>query len=93
MDRNSNQFPRRNNQPKMPRFNMNWIYIIVLIGLAVLFFTGGGDSLAKAAGTSKDAKYSDFKTYVEKGYAQRIVVNKNDNTLKMYVKPKYIQDV
>ena len=57
MDRNSNQFPRRNNQPKM------------------------------------DAKYSDFKTYVEKGYAQRIVVNKNDNTLKMYVKPKYIQNV
>ena len=56
MDRNSNQFPRHNNQPKMPRFNMNWIYIIVLIGLAVLFFTGGGDSLAKAAGTSKDAK-------------------------------------
>lgn len=93
MDRNSNQFPRHNNQPKMPRFNMNWIYIIVLIGLAVLFFTGGGDSLAQAAGTSKDAKYSDFKTYVEKGYAQRIVVNKNDNTLKMYVKPKYIQNV
>ena len=93
MDRNSNQFPRRNNQPKMPRFNMNWIYIIVLIGLAVLFFTGGGDSLAQAAGISKDAKYSDFKTYVEKGYAQRIVVNKNDNTLKMYVKPKYIQNV
>ena len=93
MDRNSNQFPRHNNQPKMPRFNMNWIYIIVLIGLAVLFFTGGGDSLAQAAGTSKDAKYSDFKTYVEKGYAQRIIVNKNDNTLKMYVKPKYIQNV
>ena len=93
MDRNNQPFQRHNNQPKMPRFNMNWIYIIVLIGLAVLFFTGGGDSLAQHAGANKDVQYSVFKSYVDKGYARSIEINKNDNTLKMYVKPANIRDV
>ena len=31
-----------NNQPKMPKFNMNWIYTIIIVMLALLFFTDGG---------------------------------------------------
>lgn len=30
---------------------------------------------------------------MEKGYAQRIVINKSENTLKMFVKPQYIRTV
>ena len=30
--------------PKMPRFNMNWLYTIILIALIALFFSGGGDA-------------------------------------------------
>ena len=94
MDNNKRPFPNNNdNQPKMPRFNMNWIYIIIAIALAALLFTGGGESLAKGSGASREAQYTDFKQYVEKGYAQRVVVNKTDNTLRMYVKPKYIRNV
>ncbi len=26
--------------PKMPRFNMNWLYTIILIALIALFFSG-----------------------------------------------------
>jgi ATP-dependent metalloprotease FtsH len=81
------------NQPKMPKFNMNWIYIIIAASLAILFFTGTGESLAKGSGASKESTYTDFKTYVEKGYAQRIVINNNEKTLRMYVKPKYIRNV
>ena len=91
---NNRQTPQNNdNQPKMPRFNMNWLYIIVAVVLAILLFSGGGDSIARSAGGSQEANYSDFKTYVNKGYAQRVVVNKSENTLRMYVKPKFIRNI
>ncbi len=93
MDNNNKQFQDGDNQPKMPRFNMNWLYIIIGVGLAVLLFTGGGDALAKGGGTSRESSYTEFKSYIEKGYAESVVVNKNENTLRMYVKPKYIRDV
>ena len=63
---------------------MNWLYIIVAVILAIMLFSGGGGSIVKG-GSSQEASYSDFKTYVEKGYAQRIVINKSENTLKMFV--------
>lgn len=81
------------NQPKMPRFNMNWVYIIIAISLAAIFFTGGGNALASGSGASQEATYTDFKAYVAKGYAQRVVVNNTEKTLRMYVKPKFIRTV
>ena len=84
-----NNNPQQNdNQPKMPRFNMNWIYTLVIISLAILFFTGGGNASA-----SQTATYTKFKQYVSKGYAKNVVVSKPDNSLKMYVKPQNIRDV
>lgn len=80
------------NQPKMPRFNMNWIYAVVLIGLIILFLSGGGNALG-GGGASQEATYTKFKEYVQKGYAQNVVINKNDSKLKMFVKPKYTRDV
>lgn len=53
----------------MPRFNMNWLYITVAIVLAILLFSGGGNSIAKGTGATQEASYSDFKGYVDKGYA------------------------
>ncbi len=84
--------PGGNQQPKMPRFNMNWLYIIVAVVLAIMLFSGGGGSIVKGS-ASQEASYSDFKAYVEKGYAQRVVINKTENTLRMFVKPKYIRTV
>jgi cell division protease FtsH len=40
-----------------------------------------------------ESTYSDFKAFVERGYADEIVVNKSQNTLKMYVKAEHIRDV
>ena len=84
-----------NNQPKMPRFNMNWIYLLVIVTLGILFFTGGGNSIAEGAGagTKKEATYTKFKYYVEKNYAKKVVVNKSDGVLRMYVRPEHIRDI
>ena len=81
----------QNNKPQqqMPRFNMNWIYGIVIISLIVLYFTQGQTK----SSINTQVSYSDFKVMVDKGYAKEIVVNKYQNTLEMYVKPEHIRDV
>ena len=82
---NNNKKPQMN----MPKFNMNWIYGIVLILLVTLYLTQGSEKSSVQTETS----YSDFKVMVMKGYADKIVVNKYSNTLQMYVKPEHIRDV
>ena len=69
-------------QPKMnmPRFNMNWLYVVIIAILAFLFMTEGGSQSSIKTTTS----YSQFKTMVLKGYANRIIVNNDEKTLKMY---------
>ena len=89
MDNNRNMDD--GNQPKMPRFNMNWIYGIIIVALAFLFVTGGGNSLASGSANSQDATYTKFKEYVEKGYAKNVIVNKDEGELRMYVQPKHIR--
>ena len=83
---NGNKDPKMN----MPRFNMNWIYAIAIAALALLYFSSGGPTNSSVA---KHATYSEFKTMVAKGYASKIVVNKTQSTLRMYVKPEHIRDV
>ena len=84
-----------NNQPKMPRFNMGWIYGLIIFTLLMLFFTDGGNSLTSAAAGSarQEATYTKFKEYVSKGYAQKVEVNTSEKKLKMFVKSKNIRDV
>ena len=89
----SNNFnnPGGGKGPKMPRFNMNWLYTIILIALIALFFSGGGDALGGSA--AKEATYTEFKQYVDKGYVLSVVANKTESTLKIYINPKYTRDV
>ena len=91
MDNNRNQLG--DNQPKMPKFNMKWIYTIVIVLLAVLIFSDGGDMLLGGPSATQNATYTKFKMYVQKGYARSVVVNKDKGTLRMYVKPEKMRDV
>ncbi len=81
------QQKKKNN---MPRFNLNWVYVAVIAGLAFLLFqgnNGGGGSY------DKDVSYTTFKNYVAKGYTQDIRVNKTDGKARMVVKPEHIREV
>ncbi len=79
------------NMPKMPKFNMNWIYVLVLITLAATFFAGNNSLTNTSVSITKD--YTAFINYVNQGYALRVVVNKNASNLRMYVRPEHIRDV
>lgn len=90
---NNKNKPLGDNQPKMPRFNMNWIYTIILVVLLVGFFSDGGSAIIGGPSASQEATYTKFKIYVQKGYAKSVVINKDKGTLRMYVKPDKIRDV
>ena len=83
---------KNNEGPKMnmPRFNMNWIYILAIMALAFFWFSGGTDDMSSV---KTEASYTEFKKMVQKGYASKIVVNKTESVLKMYVKPEHIREV
>ena len=80
----------KDNKTRMPKFNMSWIYGLVIVGLLLLYFSDGG---AIGGSVSREDSYNNFRTYVNKGYASKVVANKEESTLKMYVKPEHINDV
>ena len=85
-----NQPNNNNNKNKMPKFNLGWIYGIII---AVLIFFWASGNNETAAGMQKEADYSDFKTFVTKGYASKVVINNDEKTLKMFVKPENVRDI
>ncbi|MGM9719070.1 MAG: ATP-dependent zinc metalloprotease FtsH [Prevotella sp.] len=92
MNNSNNNNNNNNNQDpnmRMPKFNMNWIYILALFVIGVLYFTNGNTN----SSVRTEASYDQFKKMVIKGYASKIVVNKDKSILHMYVKPEHIRDV
>ena len=77
----------KENKNKMPRFNMNWIYGIIIVILVYLFFTGTGGS------SSKTVDYTQFEQYVKSGYASKIIAQKDKGVLEMYVSKEHLKDV
>ena len=90
MDTDNNK-NRNKNKNKMPRVNLTWIYIAIAIALGYLFFAG--DDLQSAGTASKSVTYTVFKQYVEQGFANKIVANKDEGTVRMYVRPEHVRDV
>ena len=90
---NENNKNNKNNKNKKPgsQISLTWIYLIIAVVLGWMFLSG--DSSLLSGGSSRNATYSEFKSYVQQGYASRIVVNKKEGALQMYVEPDHIRDV
>ncbi|MBQ5574083.1 MAG: ATP-dependent zinc metalloprotease FtsH, partial [Bacteroidaceae bacterium] len=72
---------------KKPTFNLSWIYILLFVAFGYIIMKDDGSSMVGKA------NYSEFKEYVEKGYAEKIVIYSNDNSLELFIYPdsaKYI---
>ena len=74
-----------------PRFNFMWVYLVIVGLLGFLVLNSGGPSLLPSSG--KEVPYSQFRTYVTKGYASRIVADKKNGSLRMYVQQDHVRDV
>ncbi|MBR5394862.1 MAG: ATP-dependent zinc metalloprotease FtsH [Bacteroidaceae bacterium] len=88
MDNNNNN---KKNKKRGPQISLTWLYLIIAITLGYMLLNG--DSALLSGASSRNATYSEFKNYVEQGYASRIIVNKKEGSLQMYVEPSHIRDV
>ncbi|MBQ3632269.1 MAG: ATP-dependent zinc metalloprotease FtsH [Prevotella sp.] len=77
----------------MPQFNMNWIYLLVILALTFFYFSGENSVLQQPLTGQKEATYDEFRNYIDGGYASKVVINKDKRTLRMYVKADSIRAV
>lgn len=75
-----------NNKMNLPKFNLNWLYMILLMMLAGLWLTN------KNGASSKNVSYDEFQSYVQKGYISR-VTGFDDNSVEAYIKPQHVGNV
>ena len=73
--------------PKMPRFNMNWLYTIILIALIALFFSGGGDAFGGSAAQGDPP--TPLKQNVDTGEGVGGVAQKKGRNPQIKIKPPF----
>ena len=66
----------------MPKFNLNWLYMIIAMMLLGLYLTNESGS------ASKNIPYDEFQEYVRNGY-----LASDANSVEAYVKPQYVPNV
>ena len=67
---------------KGPKFSLSWIYAIIAIALAFMWMKGGEST----SGITRDITYSEFKQYIAKGYAEKVVAY-DDNRVELTIIP------
>ena len=92
MDNNNNNNNKKNagnnnnNKVNIPKFNLNWLYMLIVMMLFGLWVTNQNGS------SSKNVSYDEFQSYVQKGYVSR-VTGFDDNSVEAYIKPQHVGHV
>lgn len=83
------QLPGNNREPKMPRFNLNWIYIVIIGALAVMLYQGNQNP----GSFDKEVSYSEMKQYIANGYTNEVIVDKTEGLVHLTIAPSKIREV
>lgn len=67
----------------MPKFNLNWMYFIILAVLAGLYFANDSNAI------DKQVNYNQFQSYVDSGYVSK-VVGYDDNVVEFNIKQRAV---
>ena len=67
---------------KGPKFSLTWVYGIIAVVLTFLYMQGG----TPTEGITRHISYSEFKDYVGKGYAEKVVAY-DDNKVELTIIP------
>lgn len=70
----------------MPKFNLNWLYMIIAMMLLGLYLTNENGT------TTRNIPYDEFQQYVKDGYVSK-VIGYDDNSVEAYIKPQFVKDV
>ena len=83
---NNNNANKKPNKVNMPKFNLNWLYMIIAMMLLGLYLTN-----ENSTGT-KNISYDEFQQYVRNGYMSKII-GYDDNSVEAYIKPQDVKNV
>ncbi|WP_417573119.1 ATP-dependent zinc metalloprotease FtsH [Phocaeicola sp.] len=86
MDNNNNNANKKPNKVNMPKFNLNWLYMIIAMMLLGLYITNENSTGIKSV------SYDEFQQYVRDGYMNKII-GYDDNSVEAYIKPQYVKNV
>ena len=86
MDNNNNNANKKPNKVNMPKFNLNWLYMIIAMMLLGLYITNENSTGIKSV------SYDEFQQYVRDGYMSKII-GYDDNSVEAYIKPQYVKKV
>lgn len=70
----------------MPKFNLNWLYMIIAMMLLGLYLTNENGT------ATRDISYDEFQKYIQEGYVSR-VIGYDDSSVEAYIKPQYVKNV
>ena len=84
MNINNQKSPQR--QQTGPKFNLTWLYLLIIVALGFIYFSSNGVA-------SQETSYTQFQQYVAKGYVEKIVANKTDGSITAYIKNQNVRDV
>ena len=84
MNKQQHPFLGDKQQPpkKGPKFSLTWIYGIIAVALTFLYIQGGSPTKS----ITRNISYSEFKEYVDKGYAEKVVAY-DDNKVELTIIP------
>ncbi|MDO4211392.1 MAG: ATP-dependent metallopeptidase FtsH/Yme1/Tma family protein, partial [Bacteroidales bacterium] len=83
------QMPGNGRDPKMPKFNLNWIYIVIIGALAVMLYQGNQNP----GSFDKEVSYSEMKKYIAQDYTSEVTVDKTEGLVHLVIKPEKIREV
>ncbi|MDR2859552.1 MAG: ATP-dependent zinc metalloprotease FtsH [Mediterranea sp.] len=77
---------KKQGKANVPKFNLNWMYMIIAATLLGLYITNdNGDA-------NKEVSYDEFQQYVSDDYIKN-VIGYDDSTVEAYIKPDHVKDV
>jgi cell division protease FtsH len=82
---NNNNKPQKDKKPV--KFGMNWMYILIVVMLAAIFFTNRDTS------NNKNIDWSEFQKWAQENTFSELIVNLNDNKVIAKIKPEYIKTI
>jgi cell division protease FtsH len=77
---------KKPNKVNVPRFNLNWMYMIIAMMLLGLYLTNENESI------NKNVSYDEFQKYVREGYVNK-VIGYDDNIVEAFIKPAHVKDI
>ncbi len=83
---NKNVNNKPNGKANMPKFSLNWMFSIIALMIAILWFMGENNV------NTKEISYDEFQRYVQNGYISK-VIGYDDSSVEAFVKPEHVKDV